>query len=82
MMRNTPTGAASGPLRTPLKSGYASSRVGISRLSVGGRGVFVRKVAMFMSRSCVLLGFFMLAERMVMLGLMMMMCGGVMVSGR
>jgi hypothetical protein len=28
------------------------------------------------SRSCVLLGFFVLAERMVMLGLMMMMCGG------
>jgi hypothetical protein len=69
-------------LRTPLKSSHASSRVGISRLSVGGRGMFVRKVAMFMSRSCVLLGFFVLAERMVMLGLMMMMCGGVMVSGR
>jgi hypothetical protein len=44
--------------------------------------MFVSKVAMFMSRSCVLLGFFVLAERMVMLGLMMMMRGGVMVSGR
>ena len=45
--------------------------------------MFVSKVAVFMSRSCVLLGFFVLAERMVMLGLMMMMMrGGVMVSGR
>jgi hypothetical protein len=44
--------------------------------------MFVSKVAMFMSRSCVLLGFFVLAECVVMLGLMMMMRGGVMVSGR
>jgi hypothetical protein len=44
--------------------------------------MFVSKVAMFPSRSCVLLGFFMLAERMVMLGLMMMMRRGVVVSGR
>ena len=44
--------------------------------------MFVSKVAMFMSRSCVLLGFFVLAERMVMLGLMMMMRRGVVVSGR
>ena len=51
-------------------------------MSVGGRGIFVSKVAMFMSRSCVLLGRFVLSERMVMLGLMMMMRSGVMVSGR
>jgi hypothetical protein len=44
--------------------------------------MFMSKVAMFLSRSCVPLSFFMLAERMVMLGLMMMMRGGVMVSGR
>jgi hypothetical protein len=35
-----------------------------------------------MSRSCVLLGIFVLAERVVMLGLMMMMRRGVVVSGR
>jgi hypothetical protein len=44
--------------------------------------MFVGKVAMFMSSSCVLLGFFVLAERMVMPSLMMMVRGGVMVSGR
>jgi hypothetical protein len=44
--------------------------------------MFVSKLAMFVSRGCVLLGFFVLAERMVMLGLMMMMRGGVVVSGR
>ena len=40
------------------------------------------KLAMFVSRSCVLLGIFVLAERVVMLGLMMMMRCGVVVSGR
>ena len=44
--------------------------------------MFVSKFAVFMSRSCVLLGFFVLADRMVMLGLMMMVRGSVMVSGR
>jgi hypothetical protein len=38
-------------------------------MSVGSSGVFVGKLAMFVSRRCVLLGFFVLAERMVMLGL-------------
>jgi len=52
------------------------------RLSVGSRGVFVSKLAMLMSRSCVLFGFVVLAERVVMLGLMMMMRCGVVVSGR
>jgi hypothetical protein len=51
-------------------------------MSVGGRGMFVSKVAVLMSRSCVLLGFFVLAERMVMLSLMMMVSGSVMMSGR
>jgi hypothetical protein len=51
-------------------------------MSVGSRGMFVRKLAMLVSRSCVLLGIFVLAERVVMLGLMMMMGGGVVVSGR
>ena len=52
------------------------------RKSVGSRGMFMSKLAMFDSRSCMLLGFFVLAERMVMLGLKMMMRGGVVVSGR
>ena len=51
-------------------------------MSVGSRRVFVSKLAMFMGRRCVLLGFFMLTQRVVMLGLMMMMCSGVVVSGR
>ena len=42
----------------------------------------VKKIAMFLSRSCMPLGFSMLAERVVVRGLMMMMRGGVMVSGR
>jgi len=37
---------------------------------------------MFLSHSCVLLGFFVLSERVVMLGLMMMMRGGVVVGSR
>jgi hypothetical protein len=51
-------------------------------MSVGSHGLFVSKLAMFDSRCSMLLSFFMLAERMVMLGLKMMMRGGVMVSGR
>jgi hypothetical protein len=43
--------------------------------------MFMSELAMFVSRSCVLLGFFVLADRVVMLGLMMMMRGGVVVSG-
>jgi hypothetical protein len=52
------------------------------RLSVGSRGMFVCEFAMLVSRSCVLLGIFVLAERVVMLGLMMMMRRGVVVSSR
>ena len=52
------------------------------RFSVGSRGMFVSKFRMLMSRSCVLLGFVVLAESVVMLGLMMMMRRGVVVSGR
>jgi hypothetical protein len=62
-----------------LKSGLASS---FMRMSVGSSGVFVGKLAMFVSCSCVLLGFFVLAKRMVMLGLKMMMRGGMVMSGR
>ncbi len=51
-------------------------------MSVGGSGVFVGNFAMFVSRSCVLPGFFMLAERMVMLGLNMMVRGGMVMSCR
>jgi hypothetical protein len=49
---------------------------------VGSRGMFVSEPAMLVSRSCVLLGIFVLAECVVMLGLMMMMRRGVVVSGR
>jgi hypothetical protein len=52
------------------------------RSSVCARGVLVGSLAMFLSRGRVLLGFFMLAKRMVMLGLMMMMRSRVVVSGR
>ena len=52
------------------------------RFSVSRRGMFVSKLAMLVSRSCVLLGFVVLAKCMVMLGLMMMMRRGVVVSGR
>jgi hypothetical protein len=52
------------------------------RMSAGSRGMFVSKLAMSVSRSCVLLALFVLAERMVMLGLMVMMRGGVVVSSR
>jgi hypothetical protein len=44
--------------------------------------MFVSELAMLVSRSCVLLGFIMLAERVMMLGLMMMMRSGVVVSRR
>ncbi len=43
------------------------------RLRVGSRGVFVSQFAMLVSRSRVLLSFLVLAEHVVMLGLMMMM---------
>jgi hypothetical protein len=52
------------------------------RMSVGSRGMFVRELAMLVSRSGVLFGIFVLAEGVVMLGLMMMMRRGVVVSGR
>ncbi len=44
--------------------------------------MFVSEFAVFVSRSCVLLGFFVLTERVMMLGLMMVVGGGVVVSGR
>jgi hypothetical protein len=51
-------------------------------MAVGCRGVFVTGLAMFVSCSCVLLGVFVLAEIVMMRRLMVMMCGGVVVSGR
>jgi hypothetical protein len=50
-------------------------------MSVGSSGMFVGKLTMFVSCSCVLLGFFVLAERMVMLGLNMMVRGSMVVNG-
>ena len=49
---------------------------------VGGRGVRVSVRAVFVSRFGVLLRLLVLAKFMKMGGLMMMMCGGVMMSGR
>jgi hypothetical protein len=51
-------------------------------MGVGSRGMFVSELAVFVSRGCVLLGLFVLANCVVMLGLMMMMGGSVVVSGR
>ena len=51
-------------------------------MRVSGRTMLVRKFAMFMSSRSVVLRLSMLADRMVMLCLMMVMCGGVMVSRR
>jgi hypothetical protein len=51
-------------------------------MSVGSGGLFAGKLTMFVSRSCVLLGFFVLAEHMVMLGLHMVVRGGMVMSGR
>jgi hypothetical protein len=51
------------------------------RMSVGSRSMFVSEFAMFVSRSCVLLGFVVLADGVMVLGLMMMMRSGMMVSG-
>ena len=51
------------------------------RMTVGSRGMFVGKLAMSESRSCVLLRLFVLAEFVMMGRLMVMMRGGVVVSG-
>jgi hypothetical protein len=51
-------------------------------MTVGRRGMFVGLLAVLVRRSGVLLGFFMLAELVVMLRLMMMMRCGVVVRGR
>ena len=51
------------------------------RMRVGGFGVCMSELAMFVSRSCVLLRLFVFANRVVMLGLMMMMGGSMVVSG-
>jgi hypothetical protein len=51
-------------------------------MTVGCRGEFVTGLAMFVSRGCVLLGLFVLTLIVMMGRLMVMMRGGVMVSGR
>ena len=51
------------------------------RMTVGSRGMFVGKLAMVESRSCVLLRLFVLAEFVMVGRLMVMMRGGVVVSG-
>jgi hypothetical protein len=51
-------------------------------MTVGSRGEFVGELAMFESRSCVLLRLFVLAEIVMMGRLMVMMRGGVVLSGR
>lgn len=45
------------------------------------RGVFVSTLTVFVRRSCVLLGLFVLADRVMMFCLMVMMRGGMVVSG-
>jgi hypothetical protein len=52
------------------------------RMSVGSGRMLMSELAVFLRRSCVLLGFFVLANSVVMLGLMMMMSGSVVVSSR
>jgi hypothetical protein len=51
------------------------------RMTLCGRAVFVSVLAMFVGRSCVLLGFFVLAHRVVMLGLMVVMRGSMVMRG-
>jgi hypothetical protein len=51
-------------------------------MTVGSRGMFVGKFAMFESRSCVLLRLLVLAVFVMMGRLMVMMRGSVVVSGR
>ena len=63
----------------PTLAGLVSS---LMRMRVGRRSMLVSELAMFVSRSCVLLGFFVLAERMVMLGLNMVVRGGMVMGGR
>lgn len=51
-------------------------------MTVGSRCMFVGGFAMCESRGCMLLGIFVLTEIVMMGGLMVMMRGGVVVSGR
>jgi hypothetical protein len=52
------------------------------RMTVGSRGMFVGKLAMFESRRCVILRLFVLADIVMMGRLVVMMRGSVVVSGR
>ena len=69
--------------RPGLAAGAPIAHVASSfmRMSAGSSGMFVSEFAVFVSRSCVLLGFVMLADGVMMLGLMMMMRSGMVVSG-
>ena len=71
-------------MKMPRGDGYRPPHVALSlmRMSVSIRGMFVSEHAMFQSCSCVLLGICMLTERVMVLCLMMMMRGGMVVSGR
>jgi hypothetical protein len=51
-------------------------------MTVGSRSMFVRELAMFDGRSCMLLRLFVLAEIVMMGRLMVMVRGNVVVSGR
>jgi hypothetical protein len=51
-------------------------------MTVGGCGVLVGDLTMFLSRDGMLLSIFVLAEIVMMLRLMVMMRGGVVMSGR
>ncbi len=51
-------------------------------MAVGGRGMFVGLLTMFVSRGCVLLALYVLAEIVMVGRLMVMMRGGVVVRGR
>jgi hypothetical protein len=50
-------------------------------MSVGSRRMFMSEFAMFVSRSCVVRGFLVLVDRVMVLGLMMVMRSGMVVGG-
>ena len=52
------------------------------RMRVSSRRMLMGEFAMFVSRGCVVLRLCVLTDRMMMLGLMVVMCGGVVMSSR
>jgi hypothetical protein len=77
--RDDPT-ETGGVKRAPVSVGMSGRLSLLMRLSAGSGGVFLCELAMLVSCSCVLLGVIVLAKRVVMLGLMMMMRRGVVLS--